>query len=1609
MSTLSFAGICAFLRSGEYDKVHNEPTFEVIDKFLKDNEEIIVHLSGFVEGKEPIEESGNGIVIRGSKYEVSGEDKKLCEELGEALKVSKRECLRVVSQTRARFPDCEISKDTLVKQILHERNCVLDTVLVLLNDDSFPVLRNSLLQVVFKNRNTIIDEAIVLLRKCVGQIRDMDEESSYRDAMLAYDLIYITNVLNLVAFVCLNQAIGLETITKWYELLGETDYFRALKTNKDVPNEIFQMVHALMIMDTMIITGYNTSKDTIDTGAAFFNTVDTFRALLDTILDSNPPAVIVYYWSFILYTKTYMLEENPEENFQFVQEVFQTQPISELTKELALAAESDNVFEDISKLSETFKDHSFFSAILSSVVVFSLYFIPISLRTSKMIKAVLMNSPTQYVEKFLTNKEFERKFFLVKSKAPLLKESLIPMINVTSVYPEFAHFEWKELQSYVQEMSLGNLDYDLADDASSTDLISVKTETFVRVPLESNERVLLPIPKNTKGKILPSTAEDDMIMFLYKYNGWALLGRVFQNVCERYLSTSSKSEIRKDDIQEELIVSLLDLVASIIGNGISVEKSTEILQQMSIYMSDDYVFDVIFRVFEQSLHLRDYDVIDHCLQVLINSTENFSHFIWSHLARSELLDRYGKSGLIASVLGTMELPNGNYSITIKSVKLAQQLVAESLSSKTEFPESLKKEILSKLIQHFIHVYESYQYWNYASIAEKYELGSNLAILFSSVMYNIYGVEPTNSPENKITRVLSSAASHITRRFLSSDSPDVRMVTSLLHVLLSGNSLEALSIGNEVFYNKYNQCLKNSFELANILISIRALLKLPPSTLELQIYSNLPKFIDIYALHNDLRNPIIKLMTHLVRAPWNENFPSLLSYLGTKHSKMIFKSFLYDLTSNIDDYQFLKNLYRFFSSVMEGKQDGFSILLVTGETISVGSTLDTSDKGAKTSNVSVLSLLKKNILKLDSYPESVASRLLEAISYAFNSWAAARNNTTDKEFIDFLVKRLENSEEKTAPKTVQETIKSSSHYRLHARIAEIFALYLFTASSSDSTITDMLSGPKLVETVKKIFNVDGYDEKLNSNLSEEFKKLWPHLTLEKFAVSPLYKIGKAYQANIYDIELLDQYFCCDEKWTGTDTSVGFREQVIKSSINLQYVSFQISAAKSWGALLTAFIKKTPKPLQPLYIDIVSELLSLNIEYGVDAPIFVEVYLLRIELVFYILYSFVQTSMVIPESTVETLVSQLLAILKSKEVNYLANIPLSNKNNLYRPVIRSILILLTLAKPYHSFIEKCSDSVLELFELSFSKGVNVVLSSILSSFATASTKGKKVIVPNIADKVQDLLLLLSLFTKIKDLSPSASFNAVLASSLNEFGTLKSLLNLYYSSYLLKSNDEPLFAELTLSFISELVTIQEVAQKMIDNGLFSVFLESPISVSIQTNGVQPEISPRLHNIWSNGIVSIVLQLLSKFGSSILSEVCLFVSYFSKQIDLVVSRWSSDSLSITQAYIQETSQIILLQKMLDDLEYQRFLSVNTSKLKLIDEQEVIELFPGLDTPTERAELSNVLKHLLTHPKYMNSRIVATTPEKQKMMDDEAYRSQLINSITKQITELQTLLNSNL
>lgn len=215
---------------------------------------------------------------------------------------------------------------------------------------------------------------------------------------------------------------------------------------------------------------------------------------------------------------------------------------------------------------------------------FSLNFIPITASTSRVFAKIISKAPEQFIENFLTNDTFEKKLSIIKAKLPLLNESLIPLINLALIDTEFANFELKDICSFaVTKSSLNDLDYDLIADtitnsSSSSDiivpdLIELKSDLLVAPPLENeNSNCLLSIPKSTKGKILtikqqqqqqngqqpPTTS--NLIIFLYKFNGWSLVGRILQNLLHSYMEKGTQL----DDLQHELMISIIKLVTNVV-------------------------------------------------------------------------------------------------------------------------------------------------------------------------------------------------------------------------------------------------------------------------------------------------------------------------------------------------------------------------------------------------------------------------------------------------------------------------------------------------------------------------------------------------------------------------------------------------------------------------------------------------------------------------------------------------------------------------------------------------------------------------------------------------------------------------------------------------------------------------------------------------------------------------------------------------------------------------------------------------------------------------------------------------------------------------------------
>ena len=122
-------------------------------------------------------------------------------------------------------------------------------------------------------------------------------------------------------------------------------------------------------------------------------------------------------------------------------------------------------------------------------------------------------------------------------------------------------------------------------------------------------------------------------------------------------------------------------------------------------------------------------------------------------------------------------------------------------------------------------------------------------------------------------------------------------------------------------------------------------------------------------------------------------------------------------------------------------------------------------------------------------------------------------------------------------------------------------------------------------------------------------------------------------------------------------------------------------------------------------------------------------------------------------------------------------------------------------------------------------------------------------------------------------------------------------------------------------------------------------------------------------------------------------------KQIKSTIYNWGDNKLAVSSSLIKETNQLVLLQKMLNLLNYQElFIQPKNSD----DQQEAVELVIGLDSEHDKKRLSAALSKFLTHPKYLNSRIIPTTLEEQQQLEDESSRLEFVKGISRDIKALQ-------
>lgn len=1606
----TFESALSLLKNGQ-----DQYILEALDEFLLNNKELFFEALPF---KRKGDQHSNYKVVKDLSIRdvlytnISATNNSDAQKISETLSIDYEEALRTISQVCKRIPErinIKVNKKLKSKipddldnhleeerialyttRILRDRRVILDIVLELLNNKLNPtksmIIRN-LGKEIFLSEvyiNDVVTELkhctrSLVQRKGLGNSKDNGtKEISKLDLLVDTEsILIITELLKvLIELISASSDYKPTLVSQWFEFMAETNFMLTVGPAV-VHTEPFNLIQGLATIASVLLLDVSRNFGSHE----FMKDSSTFSTVNSCIEDeSNINSIIMYVWSIILY-RQHISEENTTHLVT----------INNLNQRAA----SLDVFQDVANLNELLKFDNLYAAILSQVIILAIPLVSIDSKIATTIHSVIKSAPALVIESFFNDESIVELIILTRAKFPI---QILPYLKLSSINGQFAIHEFNNLKSFMSSFKKDQFEMISEIDDQNTELVKLTKDIDLYPPYESNKKLSLFLDSNTKAKVLPSGLQDEVLVtFLYKYNGWAFLGRILQNIV--------RSSLNNDDNEKtELVVDLIELLTQVVqdNKGSDAVAVLDVLDSLSAYTDDSDVIEILFRLFEQNLHSRNVTILVSLTNLFTSLVPLIDVKIWSYLSKSALLSSNGsKEGFASIIFGAIEMINGDYQLTIALIKLANALVQDCLGLEEKVNKN-KSTLLSRFIEYLIQIFESFSHCRFNKAYQKMEIGYLIVEIFSNVLENVYSVDETNSPTDKVTKIFAEPSIKILKSF-SIDSvtistsrtcyPLLSVIDSILHFDL----YESRDLSGYWFKKWVKSSLRYSLLILTICSSssFASSFSFGSSTFVKSLFIKLPQLVDIYASHQNLRKEVLDLITNLTNGAAtmkNSPPPSLLSHMGRDHSQVLLNSLISDLENSFDDYDMKISLYDFICAVLNGQQEGLSMLFISGRDV-YGEITNNSENS--TQSKSILSILKKSLRNIKYYPEYVSLHLVDAISLAFNSWTTIRGNDDDLEFVNLLLTKF-NQKQDIKARTTDEYITKCYELKVLSKVTEILSVVAYSTRSEPikNKLVDIFAKDEefKFEFLKR-FDTIGYNQRLHDELEHLFKENF-NLDVSKFN-SSLVKRNRFGQSIVYNLDLMDKIF---GKSDYAEIWPSLREHVKACNANIQYLSAQIAVVKSHGALLTSFCKRFGSKLSSDWVFLASQLLFFNVVIDSPSEIFIQVYRERIELSFYILYT-----MTINPDVKPPLPENVLDIIKFS-CDLLKNITGTgpSRTGNYKSLLRILNLSLALTKNDSNTIASNANLFIKLFELIITRGMKNLLIE-LQNDAYLIRTDKKFVPQHLDEKFENLSLILSILKEFVSLRHSASTELEMSKIVSTNDIVKGLMNLYSTLNLIKEG-QLIFSQLTLMTIQELMTIDPIAQEFIEAGLFLILTSSSTSAHIQKgalSSLSPDEDSNYYYIWCNGLLPLVSLTFKNLGPQILPEVCMFMKSFQKQIATCIDRWSKSlsSIEITTVSISETRQILFFFQMLKLANVEEFLKSMGSPTQYTSEGEIIDmvLFPGLECNSSREEFANNLANLLKHPKFLSSRIFGSSPEEKQILEgkgSEAFMKEVMNEI---------------
>ncbi|PIS49428.1 hypothetical protein CJI97_005605 [Candidozyma auris] len=1582
--------------------LNETPTIHILDaldEFLLHSKEVILSPFPF-RCKDPKDLNMlNEFTLRGVLFEDVSKNVSTANKLARILHVDPKEALRVITQTQQRIPEFESAnkpssllgsrlhddKDELktgeklaryASMLLKERRVVLRIAKNCLgrryDENSTSTVRNLGKSIILDS--SYAENAIESLRQCATDILSGSYKTGVSHAIdtIVYTetLLFMSELLSLLCEIIISSS-GISPVTQWFRFMDETNFMISLGsfiTNK----ECFVLLQSLATVVSLQVLDLENSFDT--ESQSYVNDGKLFKSIDEIISTRNVNSIVNYAWLIILYKKAIVVEEFSEMSVTFVKEF----PLDKINASIAFfteVLESSNVFLDVTKLNQFLQFDELYSIVLSNLLMVALPLMPMNVDTATCIQQVLSSAPPFIVEKFYDNPEVVNAIVLSRAKFPV---SIPPYLKLASINGNFAFNEFRELKSYMSVFDKEEFGRICDIDSENTDLMKLSETVDLYPPYEVNNKLSLMLSYNTKAKVIPTKDDKVLVTFLYKYSGWAFLGRVIQNISKTFDITDSRK-----------MLVLKDLLHLLVQTSAQVEKEDFVtaLKAMSAYTDDSDILEILFRLLEQGLHNRNTEISAQVIKILTNLLPVYSPRIWPYLAKSSLLPNRGKESFMSIMFGSIEMVNGSYDFTNALIKFIGALTNDCLTNKHGFPDNLQGEVLGAMIEHAIVVFESFMNCNFDDGLQRLELGILLVGVFTSILSALNEVNSGNLGQSVPVKELSISADKIIRSFLAPEVASVRSPIPIFKMIKSVADTMNYYDFRDVTGLYSKNWIRSALKFSEILIITRSLVGLKPSQFERKMFTHLQDLIKIYS-RGSFRKSVLDLITALTSGIWNdEPMPSMLSHLEQEYSQIFLRSLAADLTNLFDDYTIRVSVYDLLCSILDANQEGLSVLFISGRNVFGGSKSETS------LSVSLLAILKKNANEMKYYPPSVTAHLLDAIALAFNSWTIANEDNSDEHFVKEILKPLESADgDLDDSKASIDLISACYSNKVIAKSAEILSLILFTTKSEaiKALITDgLLHKDSFVKNIPKFLCPKLQKGPTLQQITSQFEEHFPNYRLSQFTSSSQRRNRFSVNA-IYALDIMESLFFSNGKWAEMKTMLE------NWSARMQDYYSQVAIAKSVGALITALCRRAPSKKLNSYVKLIPQILSLQrIEESQIVTTVTQLKLERVELAFLV----AQTCTVVEGFQDDGQIA-LDIIEKSSIAFHGGSCTDENTPTTQRALLRLAHIALSTLRNEQNLIISRFSILRDFFDQVVSQGSRLIIAQLQNDvYLSRTDKTHKA--TDLGELLNDLRLVISIFKCFVSFNIPDSLQNELANSLIEQKTVDSYLSLYSFSHLIVVHDEPIFSHLTLMFVQLLLSVGVFAEKFITRNMFMVIRESVISQPLREGGITIQNSPQLHRNWTNGIMPIISATLT--GPSNKTEVFNTIKAFRKQIGFCIESWAKDSqtLRVSSAVTWETTQICHFYQILSSIAKAE--NISSQSPTSVD----MYILPGLDTPQRREDFLDYINNLLKHPKFLSSIIIPSTPEETKVLKTAGKaQDEFVKALISEISELKEFFN---